>query len=186
VEPLRWPRLHPLVRLAIILYRDAEETGQRQDDHLVLHDSFHHNQRGNSSSFANRLNPLGYYTQDTARPLLKQNMNPSGDGSLTIPKCKNTCYRRAYTFARVQEGNQCWCSSFVEEEWAKNQTNCNMPCTGEKNTVCSRKGVFNVFKALANSNPATISSTTRSASTVKAAAASNSATQNRALFGMGF
>jgi hypothetical protein len=131
-------------------------------------------------------NPLGCYAQESARPLLEQNMNPSGDGSLTIPKCKNTCYRRAYTFAGVREGNQCWCSSFVGGEWAKNQTDCNTPCTGDKNTVCGGKGVFNVFEALANGSPAVVSPTTRATSTVKAAAASNGAMQNRALFGMEF
>jgi hypothetical protein len=57
VESLRWSRLHPLVRLAVILHRDADEIGRHQDNHLV-HDSFYHNQRGNSSSLANRLEPL--------------------------------------------------------------------------------------------------------------------------------
>jgi hypothetical protein len=74
----------------------------------------------------------------------------------------------------------------VGGEWAKNQTDCNTPCTGDKNTVCGGKGVFNVFEALANGSPAVVSPTTRATSTVKAAAASNGAMQNRALFGMEF
>jgi hypothetical protein len=61
-----------------------------------------------------------------------------------------------------------------------------MPCTGEKNTVCSRKGVFNIFKALANSSLAIISSITCSVSTIKATTTSNSAMQNRALFRIEF
>lgn len=67
-------------------------------------------------------------------------------------------------------------------EWAKNQTDCNVPCTGDKNTSCGGKGVLNVFEALANGSPAVISSV----STVKAAAASNGATPNKVLFGMDF
>ncbi|KAF1845491.1 uncharacterized protein K460DRAFT_337753 [Cucurbitaria berberidis CBS 394.84] len=145
---------------------------------------------------------LGCYAQDPARSILEQNMNPSGDDSLTILDCKSTCYRGAYTFAGVQQGNQCWCSSFVGGEWAKNQTDCNVPCTGDKNTVCGGKGVFNIFEALSNSIPAVISSTpssvassttrsvtssaTSSASAATAAPTSNGATPNRALFGMGF
>jgi hypothetical protein len=109
-------------------------------------------------------------------------MNPNGDGSLTIPKCKLTCYRRAYTFAGVLQGNQCWCSSYVAGEWAKNQTDCNAPCSGDKSTVCGGIRVFNVFEALANSIPAV----TNSAKPVNAAAASNGAMSNRAVFGMDF
>lgn len=117
-------------------------------------------------------------------------MNPNGDGSLTIPKCKNTCYRRAYTFAGVQQGNQCWCSNFVGGELAFNQTDCNTPCSGDKNTSCGGQGKFNVFEALANSQPAITSSKassiTNSIGAVKAAATSNGAVHNRALFGMSF
>jgi hypothetical protein len=113
-------------------------------------------------------------------------MNPNGDGSLTIPVCKDTCYRRAYTSAGVQQGNQCWCSIFVGGEWTKNQTECNTPCTGDRNTVCGGDGVFNVFEALANSSPVAISSVSSSGSAVKATAASNGAILNRALFGAGF
>jgi hypothetical protein len=124
--------------------------------------------------------PIGCYAQDPFRSILEQNMNPNGDGSLTIPKCKLTCYRRAYTFAGVLQGNQCWCSSHVAVEWAKNQTDCNVPCFGDKSTVCGGTGVFNVFEALANSIPAV----TNSAEPVNAAATSNGAMSNRAVFGM--
>ncbi|KAH7087833.1 hypothetical protein FB567DRAFT_355273 [Paraphoma chrysanthemicola] len=141
---------------------------------------------------------LGCYAKDANRPLLEQNMNPSGDGSLTISKCEETCYRRAYTFAAVQQGNECWCSSFVGGELAKNQSDCDVPCTGDKNTVCGGKGVFNVFEALANGSPTGASSAVSSASTTRAvntpvtstasnivgAAATNGAMHNRALFGL--
>ncbi|KAF2819906.1 hypothetical protein CC86DRAFT_374634 [Ophiobolus disseminans] len=123
-------------------------------------------------------NSLGCYAQNPTRPILEQNMNPAGDGSLTIPKCKNTCYRRAYAFAGVQQGNQCWCSSFVAGEWAKNQTDCNAPCTGDKNSVCGGNGVLNVFEALKNSGPAV----TSSVSTSRAPVVSNGATPNKGLF----
>jgi cobalamin biosynthesis Mg chelatase CobN len=75
-------------------------------------------------------------------------MNPNGDASLSVLKCKDSCYRHAYSFAGVQEGNQCWCSSYVGGEWAKNQTDCNTPCTGNKAEFCGGKGVINVFEAL--------------------------------------
>ncbi|KAJ4295646.1 hypothetical protein N0V90_007659 [Kalmusia sp. IMI 367209] len=50
---------------------------------------------------------LDCYVEDPDMPILEQNMNPNGDSALTIPKCKNSCYRRAFGFADVQKGNQC-------------------------------------------------------------------------------
>jgi hypothetical protein len=126
--------------------------------------------------------PIGCYAQNPVRSILEQNMTPNGDGALTIPKCKLTCYRRAYKFAGVLQGNQCWCSNYVAGEWAKNQTDCSAPCAGDKSTVCGGTGVFNVFEALANK----ITVVTNSASPVMAAASSNGAMSNRAMFGMEF
>lgn len=148
---------------------------------------------------------IGCYAQDPARSILEQNMSPNGDDSLTIPKCKSTCYRRAYTFAGVLQGNQCWCSSNVAGEWAKNQNDCNVPCSGDKSTFCGGMGVFNVFEALANSGSAVTSSASAvgataigsassvsatvynsSASSISATPSSNGAKSNRAVFGMNF
>jgi hypothetical protein len=97
---------------------------------------------------------MGCYAEDAEMPILEQNMNPNGDAFLTVAKCKKTCYRQAYQFAGVQEGNQCWCSSYVGGEWTSNQKDCNVLCTGDQNTICGGKGLLNVFKALSNSIPA--------------------------------
>lgn len=66
---------------------------------------------------------------------------------MLVPKCKNTCYLRSYKFAGVQEGNQCWCSDYVSGYWTVDQTNCNIPCTGDKNEFCGGKGVIDAFEA---------------------------------------
>ncbi|KAF1972052.1 hypothetical protein BU23DRAFT_599967 [Bimuria novae-zelandiae CBS 107.79] len=103
----------------------------------------------------------GCYVENQAprSPVLEQNMNPNGDAALSIPKCEQTCYRRAYNFAGVQQGNQCWCSNSVVGDAAKNQTDCNKPCTGDKNTMCGGTGFLNVFEALENrAQPSTTSS----------------------------
>jgi hypothetical protein len=129
---------------------------------------------------------LGCYAQNPTRPILELNMNANGDASLTIPKCKNSCYRRAFNFAGVQEGNQCWCGSYVGGEWTKNQTDCNAPCAGNKAEMCGGKGVLNVFEALQNAAPAVTTTTSMSIMSVKTADATNGAMKNRALFRMGF
>lgn len=120
---------------------------------------------------------LGCYVEDPTLPILEQNMNPNGDAALTIPKCKNSCYRRAFGFAGVQKGNQCWCGSYVGGNWANNQTSCNTPCTGDKNTVCGGNGFVNVFRAEQNQGPApttTGSGKTSSTSSTRASTATAS------------
>jgi hypothetical protein len=134
---------------------------------------------------------IGCYAQNPNRSILELNMNPNGDASLSVSKCKNSCYRGAYIFAGMQEGNQCWCSNYVAGEWAKNQPDCNMPCTGNQAEICGGNGVVNVFEALENSIPVATSTTSsiKAAATstgVKAVTASNGAVKNRALFGMDF
>ncbi|KAH7389745.1 WSC domain-containing protein [Phaeosphaeria sp. MPI-PUGE-AT-0046c] len=134
---------------------------------------------------------LGCYAQNPDRPILQQNMNPNGDASLSIPKCESSCYRQAFTFAGMQEGNQCWCSNYVAGELAKNAADCNVPCTGNKAEVCGGKGVVSVFEALANSAASIVSTTSAiqvaaTSTNLKATATSNGGVKNRALFGMEF
>jgi hypothetical protein len=138
--------------------------------------------------------PLGCYAQNPDRPILQQNMNPIGDESLSISKCRDSCYRRVFTFAGAQKGNQCWCSNYVAGELAKNSTNCDLPCTGNKAEFCGGNQVVNVFEALENTVPV-VTSTSSPIATVKiaatsmdiqAVATSNGAMKSKPLFGMKF
>ena len=123
--------------------------------------------------------PKGCYVENIKLPLLDQNMSPSGgDSALTIPKCKNSCYRRAFTFAGVKEGNQCWCGSYIGGEWAKNQIDCNVPCTGDKTTFCGGKGFLNIFQA-APVEQAPVTSIGSSSSTFTAVVSGVKATSTR-------
>ncbi|EUC45686.1 hypothetical protein COCMIDRAFT_36583 [Bipolaris oryzae ATCC 44560] len=151
-------------------------------------------------------NALGCYAQYPTHPLLEQNLNADGDAALTVAKCKDSCYRRVFTYAGVQGGNQCWCSSFVGGEWTENQSDCNVPCTGNEAEMCGGKGVFDVFEAvqedvLAAATTATSTTTERksvetvstsfktattSNSAVSSGAVSNGAIRNMPLFGMRF
>ncbi|CZS91758.1 uncharacterized protein RAG0_02285 [Rhynchosporium agropyri] len=93
---------------------------------------------------------MGCYVEEPKQPLLDININPNGDASLSIPKCWQACYRRFYQYAGVQNGNQCWCGSYVGGEWATNQTDCNSPCTGNTKTFCGGPSLTQIFKAQAN------------------------------------
>ncbi|GAB1317042.1 WSC domain-containing protein [Madurella fahalii] len=91
---------------------------------------------------------LGCYEEDPDLRTLEENMSPpGGDGSLTIAKCQDTCYRARYKFAGLQEGNQCWCNSYVGGEWTSDQADCNIPCSGDTTEFCGGKGVLFVYEA---------------------------------------
>lgn len=130
---------------------------------------------------------MGCYVQNSERSILEQNMSPAGgDASLTIPKCKNSCYRRAYRFAGVQDGKTCWCSSYVGGEWAKDQADCNTPCTGDKNTFCGGQGLLNIFKAQTNQAVATsTTSTMKSAATASSGGQTGAAAKIKLMFAKG-
>jgi hypothetical protein len=120
---------------------------------------------------------LGCYAQNAKGPVLEEDMSPvGGDASLSIPKCKDSCYRRAYRYAGVREGNQCWCSSYVDGDWAKNQTDCDVPCTGDKATFCGGKGVLSIFKAMENETPDISSTSTGGKAATETPAISSTST----------
>jgi hypothetical protein len=90
---------------------------------------------------------LGCYFDDPSHlPLLESRVS-ANDESLTIGKCQDACYRAAYQFAGVKGGNECWCSPFVGGEWADDQEDCNLPCTGDEGEVCGGDETVNVFEA---------------------------------------
>ncbi|KAH7625229.1 hypothetical protein B0T09DRAFT_394088 [Sordaria sp. MPI-SDFR-AT-0083] len=116
---------------------------------------------------------LGCFVENPYAPyVLAQNMNPNpnptaadaragGDANLTIRKCKDTCYRNSYSYAGVEQGNQCWCSDYLNDvevgrrfgaSLAQNQSDCNVPCSGEPTAFCGGKGFVNAFMAEDNEN----------------------------------
>ena len=88
-----------------------------------------------------------------------------GDANLTIRKCKDTCYRNSYSYAGVEQGNQCWCSDYLNDvevgrrfgaSLAQNQSDCNVPCSGEPTAFCGGKGFVNAFMAEDNDENAVL------------------------------
>jgi hypothetical protein len=55
----------------------------------------------------------------------------------------------------VQEGNQCWCGTHIPGEWASNQADCNMRCSGYGETFCGGDGLLHIFQALESLAPTT-------------------------------
>ena len=137
------------------------------------------------------------YTENPTKPLMDHYLSPAGgDKSPTVPKCQDDCNHRGYSFTGVQWGNQCWYGTYIGGEWTKNQTDCNMPCTGDKATFCGGMGVLSIFQAQENeetvpsATPPTTTTATASVITGSAAAEASAviagAVKNRALFGLDF
>lgn len=126
---------------------------------------------------------MGCYVQNADKSILETNLSPAGgDSALSVPKCKQSCYRRSYSIAGVENGNTCWCSSYIGGEWAKNQTECDIPCTGASSTFCGGEGYLNVFKALANQATTTAKTSTSTAAATSGASQTGGAAKVKFMF----
>ncbi|KAK1781446.1 hypothetical protein QBC45DRAFT_57583 [Copromyces sp. CBS 386.78] len=79
-----------------------------------------------------------------------------GDPDLTIEKCTKTCRRKAYLFAGMQNGDECWCGDYAGKKdkefpdmnplsWTRNKNECNVPCSGDKSKFCGGKDLLALF-----------------------------------------
>ncbi|KAI0508951.1 hypothetical protein F5B22DRAFT_618695 [Xylaria bambusicola] len=109
-------------------------------------------------------NGLGCYTDEDATFPVLEIEAIKADSTLTINKCEDTCWKasnRTVLFAGVKQGNQCWCGSFVGGQTARNSTDCNTPCAGDKAAICGGKNRINVFEPVTTKgDPITTSKTT--------------------------
>jgi hypothetical protein len=85
-----------------------------------------------------------YPDEDKDLPVLEEQVSVGDD--LTISKCQDSCYRASFEFAGVKEGNECWCSSFIGGESTRNESDCNIPCTGDEDEICGGKDRLSVFE----------------------------------------
>ncbi|KAH7140618.1 WSC domain-containing protein [Dactylonectria macrodidyma] len=91
---------------------------------------------------------LGCYADNGTLPALETCVSKDGgDTALTVAKCQNACYLTQYDFAGVEGGDECWCSNSVRGELLNNQTECNMPCSGNETDSCGGKSRISVFLA---------------------------------------
>jgi hypothetical protein len=122
------------------------------------------------------------YSQDAVRPILEQNMNPNGDASLLFQSARTSAIVEQRTLLQVfNRVIDCWCSNFVAGEWTKHLTDCNIPCTGDKNSFCGGRKALNVFEALANHKPTTTMSVTSLTGAVNTTIDSSGAVKNAIL-----
>lgn len=89
-----------------------------------------------------------YVDEDEAQPVLERRISSQGGGAaLTIAKCQVSCYRESLMYAGVKAGDECWCGSSVGGELAGDETECNLPCSGDGDEVCGGEDRLDVFVA---------------------------------------
>ncbi|KAK8070329.1 hypothetical protein PG994_006945 [Apiospora phragmitis] len=89
-------------------------------------------------------NSLGCYVDSNT--LSTRSTKAGGDG-LTVDKCKEACFDDDFEFAGVKAGTECWCGTYVNNDWTNDQQDCNIPCAGNQSQICGGSDVFNIFGA---------------------------------------
>ena len=65
---------------------------------------------------------------------------------MTIGKCKNYCFGKGFSYAGVQNGNECYCGNEINPSAPKPSTECNKQCTGDRSQTCGGGCRMNVYK----------------------------------------
>uniref|UniRef100_A0ACB8EBR8 WSC domain-containing protein 1 n=1 Tax=Sphaerodactylus townsendi TaxID=933632 RepID=A0ACB8EBR8_9SAUR len=64
---------------------------------------------------------------------------------MTVSHCQEACAERAYTYAGLEYGAECYCGNKLPLTVAK-QEECNNECKGEKGTICGGVNRLSVFR----------------------------------------
>ncbi|ETS81740.1 hypothetical protein PFICI_06742 [Pestalotiopsis fici W106-1] len=89
---------------------------------------------------------LGCYVDDDPHTLSTLSAKEGGS-QLTVEKCQTACFGDDFLFAGVKAGTECWCGSYVSNEWASDQDDCNIPCGGQTSETCGGTSVMNIYEA---------------------------------------
>ncbi|KAK3324792.1 WSC domain-containing protein [Cercophora scortea] len=114
--------------------------------------------------------PAGcYINTDTKITTLSNKTTTIPSTSMTIAKCKATCYASDFIFTGLTLGTECWCGNSIRDVLASNKTDCNTPCTGSASDICGGRGRISIYEASVVLTPPTTTTT----STPAAATATN-------------
>ena len=61
--------------------------------------------------------------------------------------CKSLCAEKGFAYAGVENSFECYCGNDEpKDEYKKDQSECNKPCTGDKSLKCGGVWRINVYK----------------------------------------
>jgi glucan endo-1,3-alpha-glucosidase len=72
--------------------------------------------------------------------------------SLTIDECLSTCEEKGYTFAGVEYGQECYCSSVLAYTPTYNAAGCNMACKGNASETCGGGYAIDLYELTSGSS----------------------------------
>ena len=81
---------------------------------------------------------------------------------MTNDKCKTSCWDSGYTFAGLENGNECWCGNSIRNELSLNN-GCYIKCAGPDSSNCGGLKLISIWSA--TYPKPTLSSFTRTTST---------------------
>ncbi|KAJ6657906.1 hypothetical protein lerEdw1_001826 [Lerista edwardsae] len=64
---------------------------------------------------------------------------------MTVSHCQEACAERAYTYAGLEYGSECYCGNKLPLTTAR-QEDCNSECKGEKGTICGGVNRLSVYR----------------------------------------
>ncbi|KAF4975873.1 hypothetical protein FZEAL_7396 [Fusarium zealandicum] len=108
----------------------------------------------------------GCYTEGRGRRALAS-AKASDSRRMTVEVCSKFCYTKGYAYMGLENGQDCFCNNAGPSSGSKKalESDCGMPCKGNKSQYCGNRSRLNVYKLVGK--PATIvkaqafSSTTR-------------------------
>nr|XP_019051361.1 hypothetical protein I302_01810 [Kwoniella bestiolae CBS 10118]OCF30291.1 hypothetical protein I302_01810 [Kwoniella bestiolae CBS 10118] len=89
----------------------------------------------------------GCYADTSSKRVLNGNIFESKP-DMTYASCIAICVRKGYTLAGVEYGTQCFCGTALVSPSPAANSECNRPCSGDKNAMC---GGYNRISILQNS-----------------------------------
>lgn len=86
---------------------------------------------------------MGCYNETSGRTFNATSTRDSA--GMTVPKCADFC--SSYAYFGLEMGVECWCGPYPRPNSGRvpNQADCNMPCVGDKTTLCGAANRLNVY-----------------------------------------
>ena len=65
---------------------------------------------------------------------------------MTVEKCKNHCFGKNYRYAGVQNHQECYCGNSISSGEPRPDSECNKPCSGNKDQMCGGAYRLNIYE----------------------------------------
>ncbi|KAJ7482564.1 hypothetical protein FB451DRAFT_1084926 [Mycena latifolia] len=104
-----------------------------------------HRRQSVPSTLPGNWSSIGCYT-DNAGARTLTGASTTDLVNMTVENCIGFCDSKKFVFAGVEFMQECYCDDFIENSAVTAPiTDCNLPCTGDRNESCGGPGRLNIF-----------------------------------------